>query len=308
MKFIITVDTEADNQWKAKDLKLDNIDYLPRFQSLCEKYEFKPTYLLSYEVVASNKIASLKKWQDNGLAEIGAHLHPWSTPPYEDNNNQKIHTYPHELENQLLFDKLKNLTDLISQKFEQAPISFRAGRWGFADNVAKNLKLLDYKIDCSITPKIDWSKTLGDPDKNGGPDFRFSPVVPHDLDGLLEVPMTILFTGVCKKENSFCSKIFLKLPDGLIKKVVNKIFFRQKWLRAFHNSNNKDWELIYNSARKNNLPVLEFMIHSSELMVGGSPYSKTEEQLERVYKQIENMFSYFKNKGLEGCCLKDLVK
>lgn len=45
--FIITVDTEGDNLWEYKKgtpIGTENAKYLPRFQSLCEKYGFKPVY------------------------------------------------------------------------------------------------------------------------------------------------------------------------------------------------------------------------------------------------------------------------
>ena len=308
MKFVITVDVEADNQWKTGEISLENIKYLPRFQLLCEKYNFKPTYLLSYEVVNDSDISNLKEWQDRGVAEIGAHLHPWTTPPYLKNHDVNIHTYPHELEEDDLFNKLKNLTDIIKEKFNKQPLSFRAGRWGFDKKVSEKIRELGYKVDCSVTPKVNWQKTVGNPTKNGGPDFRLSSVYPHDIDNVLEVPMTILFTGLLKKENTRIAQFFLKLPDSFFKKVLNKLFFKQKWLRIFSNSKLKDWKLIHKSAQRNNLPVLEFMIHSSELMVSGSPYSKTEEQLDHIYEQLESMFKYFKDKKLETCLLKDLIK
>ena len=51
MKFIITIDTEGDNQWDhGRDLTVENIKYVDRFQILCEKYGIKPTYLVTSEV------------------------------------------------------------------------------------------------------------------------------------------------------------------------------------------------------------------------------------------------------------------
>ena len=52
-KFLISIDTEGDNLWKwqvGDIVTTENAKYLPRFQSLCEKYGFKPTYLTNYEM------------------------------------------------------------------------------------------------------------------------------------------------------------------------------------------------------------------------------------------------------------------
>ena len=52
--FIITIDTEGDNLWlRPKEITTRNVHFLPRFQSLCESYGFKPTYLIAYEMAIS---------------------------------------------------------------------------------------------------------------------------------------------------------------------------------------------------------------------------------------------------------------
>ena len=90
MKFIITVDTEADNQWTRPSREtVDNIFFLFRFNELCKRFNLLPTYLITYEVACNTKAVSLlKSFQIEG-AEIGAHLHPWTTPPFILDQNQE---------------------------------------------------------------------------------------------------------------------------------------------------------------------------------------------------------------------------
>ena len=46
---LITIDTEGDRLWsRPTTVETRNAEYLPRFQSLCERYGFKPTYLTNY--------------------------------------------------------------------------------------------------------------------------------------------------------------------------------------------------------------------------------------------------------------------
>src|SRR5882672_1914690 len=56
--FIITIDTEGDDQWTtsrgSREITTRNAAYLPRFQSLCERFRFKPVYLANYEMVMSD--------------------------------------------------------------------------------------------------------------------------------------------------------------------------------------------------------------------------------------------------------------
>lgn len=301
INFIITVDVEADNQWESNNYTCDNIKFLPRFQELCEKYKFIPSYLVSYEVCEDNKsVDKLKKFSGKG-AEIGAHFHPWTVPVVN-----SIKNYPLDLDDDTLKGKLEVLTKKINDSFGLKPTSYRAGRWGLDDRQAEILKELGYIADCSITPKLNW-KTINK-EKNA-PDFKENSVIPYKLNSAItEVPMTILFTGILKKENSLYANFFNSLNDSFFKKVLNKLLFKVKWLRIFPESNKKDWKKIYKSARKNNLDVLEFMIHSSELMPGASPYAKTERDVERVYKNLEQMFEYFKEKNIKGVTISNYVK
>src|SRR3990167_291254 len=131
MDFIITVDTESDIQKSGKDpVLLRNLSALPRFQSMCEKYGIIPTYLITYEVATDKEATNnLKNWQDSGRAEIGAHLHPWTTPPIGD-EDEKLR-FPDALSDQELESKFKNLHDSIVKSIGRNPTSYRAGRWGF---------------------------------------------------------------------------------------------------------------------------------------------------------------------------------
>ena len=52
--FIITVDTEGDDIWsRPHEITTRNASFLPRFQSLCERFGFKPVYLANYEMAMS---------------------------------------------------------------------------------------------------------------------------------------------------------------------------------------------------------------------------------------------------------------
>ena len=50
--FIITLDTEGDNLWEnERDITTQNTHFLPRFQQLCRRFNFKPVWLTNYEMV-----------------------------------------------------------------------------------------------------------------------------------------------------------------------------------------------------------------------------------------------------------------
>jgi len=81
--FLITIDTEGDNLWaKTRSISTRNSQSLYRFQALCERYQFQPTYLTNYEM------AICPVFQEFGrdilkrqVGEIGMHLHAWRVLP-----------------------------------------------------------------------------------------------------------------------------------------------------------------------------------------------------------------------------------
>lgn len=60
----------------------------------------------------------------------------------------------------------------------------------------------------------------------------------------------------------------------------------------------------YNAA-ENDVDYLEFMLHSSELMPGGSPYFPDEDSINRLYQINDSVFSYAKAKGYSGITLHE---
>ena len=48
-----------------------------------------------------------------------------------------------------------------------------------------------------------------------------------------------------------------------------------------------------------------FMLHSSEMMPGGSPSFPDEQSIEKLYECIERLFLYAKQRGYEGCKLSE---
>src|SRR5262245_7314909 len=82
-QFLITIDTEGDNLWAApRAVTTRNASFLPRFQSLCETYGMKPTYLTDYQMARCPVFCEFAKDAlRRETIEIGMHLHAWDTPP-----------------------------------------------------------------------------------------------------------------------------------------------------------------------------------------------------------------------------------
>jgi hypothetical protein len=316
LKFIITVDTEADNEWaKPKISTLKNLEYIPRFQELCERYSFKPTYLSIFDVVESSYFKDMMKtFLKSGKAEVGAHLHPWSCPPLEDvtPNDLYYHPYPHELPTALFKKKMERLTTALEQAFNVKPRSYRGGRWGFAPDHIEVLLALGYIVDSSVTPYISWEHHLGDPRGKGGPDYTKAQILPYILKSsdtrngssskLLEVPLTVLF------KNHWIRSIYDATGNiNIVRKALNKYGFGPRLFWPSHDHNAKQLISVYKSARSLSLPYIQMMIHSSELMPGGSPYNPDNNSIEKLYQRVEELFQYLRSDQVNGVTLGDFA-
>jgi hypothetical protein len=319
MDVIITIDTEADNQWDYHEVvTTENLNYVPRFQALCERYGLYPTYLCTFEVVESSRFeAVLRPYQERGAAEIGAHLHPWTNPPFGAAARAGIDKdaypgYPSELTPEDFCAKLKMLTDRIAVRAGRAPTSYRAGRWGFAAAHVPVLVNLGYIVDCSVTPLVSWADHRGR--REVGPDFRVAPVMPYFVDPgdvcrvgeskLLEVPVTIVLPSAAMRQSAYLRDVFLRHRKARVWRAFNRIFhFDPWWFRPYPYMSAERLLKVYRVARAQGLPVLEMMLHSSELLPGGSPYNPTEASIEQLYARLERVFACLARDRCRGVTL-----
>ncbi len=304
-KFLISIDTEGDNLWKWKKgdiITTENAKYLDRFQLLCEDYGFKPTYLTNYEMISNREFANwLKRKSLEGKCEVGMHLHAWSTPPYENLtsvSNFPAQPYLIEYSNEIMEEKVKVMTEALSNAVEQKIITHRSGRWAMDDRYFEVLAKMGYQVDCSVTPYIDWSNYSGESEGSKGADYSKKPATPYCVKtrfgDILEVPMTIRKT----------SKLFVnRWSFGSIISALKKSVKGQKiWLRPNGENLNQMLWLNNRVLKEKNCDYLMFMLHSSEFMPGGSPTFKTEESIENLYRILTALFCAI-SKDFEGCTI-----
>ena len=286
--FIITIDVEGDNLWEATTtIATENGKYLERFQILCEKYNFIPTYLTDYEMTKSKAFVELGvNGLKNQLLEIGMHLHAWNTPPIiwgKDGMTMKK-PYLIEYERNHMEAKIHYMTQRLEHVFQCNITSHRAGRWAFNETYATILWQQGYLADCSVTPGISWYKHRGQEAHSHGSNYKkfkkhayelsLENIKQEGISGLWEVPVTI-----GKGKN---------------------------WLRPTR-TNRKDLLRLVDEKNKEEVKYLEFMLHSSELMPSGSPNFSTQGDIENLYESLEELFQKIRE-TYTGIGLSEYVK
>jgi hypothetical protein len=237
--------------------------------------------------------------------EIGMHLHAWNTPPLASLTEDDFLHQPYLIEypEPVMRAKIRAITRLLEDRFDRKMVSHRAGRWALDGRYAAMLLDEGYLVDCSVTPGVDWSATPGNPDGNGGSDYTSFPDRPYFLSPsdismpstgtLLEVPMTVQ-----------PSRLFLRSPWAYrapgLRRVIRKISPARCWLCpvALLEKHNLDAMLgLARRARTGRPTHMEFMLHSSELMPGGSPSFQSTSDIDRMYARMEVLFE-----ELSGWC------
>ena len=312
--FILTIDTEGDNIWaRPERITTENARFLPRFQNLCREFGLKPTYLANYEMVIDPRFSAFgESVLRDDAGEIGLHVHPWNSPPLDAGapDPRWHHLYLYEVPDGLLEAKIRHQTDLLRDTFGIQPKSHRAGRWGFDERVARVLVEAGYDVDCSVTPGVSWKKHKGAPDGRGGPEYFGFPQDPYllDLDNIrrrgespmLEVPVTIR-----PNYGRAIERVHRAFRERWIGKRIRRVYGEPvSWLRP--NGKNLDTLLsVVDWAIDRGSAVVEFMLHSSELMPGGSPTFETDEQIEILYGHLERLFTHVASRGLVGQTLSE---
>lgn len=298
--FIVTVDAEGDDMWsRPQEITTRNARFLPRFQALCERHGLRPVYLTNHEMACSDEFVEFgRDVLARGKGEIGMHLHAWNSPPLCSLTGDDFHHQPYlvEYETSLMRGKVRALTRLLEDRFDARMTSHRAGRWALDARYAAILREEGYRVDCSVTPGVDWRANPGAPGGRGGTDYRGYPSRPYYLDardparpaaeGLLEVPMTVRPSLLARR----AARAY-HLP--MIGRLARHVAPRLRWLCPvqLHERANVDAMLeVAHAAFAERPDHLEFMLHSSELMPGGSPSFRTPGDIERLYDRLEALF------------------
>ncbi|HIE82472.1 MAG TPA: WalW protein, partial [Dehalococcoidia bacterium] len=168
----VVIDTEEEFDWNfpqsRKETSVTAMSDIGLVQDIFDDFNVRPCYMMDYPVATQKQgFLPLKEIFDSGRCALGAHLHPWVSPPHVEQVT-KVNTFPGNLPAELERDKLDILKGIIESNFQCKVLSYKAGRYGFGVNTAALLESLGFEIDLSPSPGFNQSD-------EGGPDFtRFT--------------------------------------------------------------------------------------------------------------------------------------
>ena len=296
MHLLVGIDTEGDNQWDAAaraNQTFANIYALPRLHALFASHGVRPTYVITYPVARDPRSADvLRDLAARGDCEIGAHHHAWETPPCSAQDVER-HPYASTLPRRQFEEQLRSLTDAIAQAVGRRPVSYRSGRFGFSAEHVSGLERLGYLVESSVAPLF--SET-----HKGGPEFVEAPLRPYFLaydsavragtSDVLEVPLSAALNRRLPRRLQFA---YARAPKPYTTKRILRAarLLRVRWLRPSYSSL-ADMQALARDLAGRGEPVLNLLFHSSEAIVGGSPYNRTQAELDAFCDRLDRFLAF----------------
>lgn len=304
-RFIVTVDTEEEFDWSApldrEAHSLVTVPALRKFQQFCEGFGVVPSYLVDYPVAGSRFAPdAIGAAVREGRAEIGVQLHPWVSPPFQEEVSE-FNSYAGNLPFELERAKLLALRDRIADVFGTAPLIYRAGRYGLGPRTAEILLEAGIAIDTSVRSRFDYSGT-------GGPNYRNHPLQPYWATPdrrLLELPLTTVYWGPLRQVGNVLYPHLWRAPSvrGVLARagLLERIPLTPEGITAEEALRGVD------IAIDEGLPVLVFSFHSPSLAPGHTPYVRNDEDLDALYDWWRTLFAHLARRGVRPTSVADIM-
>jgi peptidoglycan/xylan/chitin deacetylase (PgdA/CDA1 family) len=296
LSLLVGIDTEGDNQWDAAARArqtFENIYALPRLHALFARHGVQPTYVITHPVACDPRSAEvLRRLMAGGDCEVGAHHHAWETPPFSEDDVRR-HPYASTLPRAQFAAQLDSLTAAIERAVGVRPVSYRSGRFGFSADHVPALERAGYLVESSVAP-------LFFEGHKGGPDFVEAPLRPYFLaydsavqpgsSNVLEVPVSAALNRRLPRVVQYA---YARAPRPYTTKRVLRALrlVRMRWLRPSYSSFEDMRALAADLVRREE-PVLNLLFHSSEAIVGGSPYNRTQAELDAFCDRLERILDF----------------
>jgi peptidoglycan/xylan/chitin deacetylase (PgdA/CDA1 family) len=293
---LVAIDTEGDNQWSAdarRHQTFHNTRTLDRLHDFFARHGVRPTYVVTWPVSTDARSAAmLRTLLARGDCEIGAHHHAWETPPFTPEDVDR-HPYALSLPDAQFDAQLAALTTAITEAVGVRPVSYRSGRFGFSARHVSSLEQQGYRVDSSVTPLFYEAH-------KGGPDFVDAPLTPYYLaydsatrpgsSAVLELPVS---AALDRRVPRWLERAYGRAPWPYQTKRALRLsrIANVRWLRPSYTSA-ADMMALARQLTSRDVPLLNLLFHSSEAIVGGSPYNRTDAELAAFLDRLSRLLRY----------------
>jgi hypothetical protein len=292
---LTVLSTEEEFDWgKPFDRSSTSVraaGYIERAQKVFDEHGVKPTYVVDYPIASQpQSVAPLKAIADSDRCEIGAHLHPWVSPPLEEEMTVP-NSFPGNLPADIEARKLRVLTETIEKNFGRRPRTYQAGRYGFGPRTASVLEREGYDVDLSASPGFDYRA-------EGGPDYSDFDPRPFWYGAgrrMLAIPVTGAFVGFADRAGrgllaagQRASMSWSRLPA-----VLSRVGAIERSRLSPEGFDHAAHRRLTRTLLERGVRIFVFSFHSPSMLPGCTPYVRDERELSQFLDTCRRYYEYF---------------
>ena len=291
----MVVDTEEEFDWHApfsrSSTGVTAIAALDKLHDVVDRHRVRPMYVIDYPVATRIEAFSvIRGIVESGRGQVGAHLHPWVTPPFTEEVNGP-NSFASNLGSDLEETKLRNLTDAIEANVGVRPVTYKAGRYGLGRTTVRILQRLGFDVDVSINPLMDYRSVAG-------PSFEAFDARPF-LFGterrLLEVPCTMGFAGFARRAGL---PLHRAAERGVLRRlkatgILSRSGALNKIMLSPETSTLDEMKAVTHALIGDGVRTFTMTLHSPSVAVGHTPYVRTAAELRAFLGRIDAYCEFF---------------
>lgn len=293
----VVIHTEEEFDWTKADFdrhatSVTHMRHIHRAQEVFDAYDIVPTYVVDYAIAnQEDGWRPLQQLAADGRALIGAHLHPWVSPPYREELTRR-NSYPGNLPRDLEYEKLRLLTERIETAFGTRPTVYLAGRYGNGPNSAEILEDLGYEVDVSVNVPMDLSA-------DGGPDYSSYTNHPFWFGSrrqMLGLCYTGAFLGWLPAGKRLAYHLASRpwLSSARLTGILSRLGAVDRIGLSPEGFSNAEMRRLTLSLMRMGFRVFVFYFHSPSVHPGFTPYVRDEQDLRAFLANCRDYFAFFR--------------
>ena len=301
-RFLVTVDVEEEFDWsRPLDRNARATAAMRAFPDAHRRFAEAGAPLLCFAdwpiLCDAAAVDALRAAAADGRSEVGAQLHAWVNPPHDETPGG-ANSFPGNLSPALEAAKLDRLTDALTQAFGRPPHAYRAGRYGIGPNTRALLAARGYRVDSSVRTRHDYSG-------EGGPDFRAVGPDAFRAGGLLELPLTTVFTGRARAGGAALHDLLGRVPKG--RGVAARGGLLSRVPLTPEGVPVTDALRAVEAAVSDGVRLLTFSFHSPSLVPGHTPYVRDAGDLRRFWAWWTAVLARLDRLGVRAASLGEVI-
>jgi len=296
---ITMVDAEEAFDW-SRPFRRDALDVTSmgeqwRAHRIFERHRVVPLYLADHPVAAQDAgRAPLRELLRDGACEIGAQMHPWVTPPFEEPLGER-NSYAGNLPVALELAKARHLTRILEDSFGEAPRIFRTGRFGAGPRTADILKALGYAADSSVTPC--WP-----PEGMARPWLSARPYWADREQRLMEIPVSAALVGRLSRATPLAPLVFHPRAQRChVSGALSRLGLMERIRLSPEGMTIGEAKRLTRHMLAEGHRVFVLTYHSPSLVPGNTPYVRTQAELARFLAWLDEFYAFFAGEAGGRC-------